>query len=299
MRKQSGFTLIEILVVISIIGMLMALLLPAVQAARETARGLQCRNSMRELSKAILHYESKEGVYPGISVSRTNASGKSVARSLIYEILPLMERNDIHEQFSRDNVTFSMGSTLAPASPYLKILTCPSDPRLIGRPNAFIYNAGTPTNNSPLANGVFRNNDASTSAGFLSSNDGATTTLMLSENMDSANWVTLGHRAVTFHWDDYASSLWFSKKINFKRGQQSGSFTTGDYQWARPSSNHPDSVNVAFCDGSVRRLNDDIGYVVYAQLMTSSGANATKTDGTELANVKVHLPVNILDESDY
>ncbi len=297
MRKQSGFTLIEILVVISIIGMLMALLLPAVQAARETARGLQCRNSMRELSKAILHYETKKGVLPGIRVTRKNAAGNSVPRSLIYEILPFMERNDIHELFNRESITIAPYVITASAAPYLKILTCPSDPRLIGAPNAFVYNSGTPYNGN-IANGVFQNTDASASMGYLSSNDGATTTLMLSENMDSANWTSLAHRAVAFHWDDYASSLWPTKKINFKRGQQSGAYAAGDYQWARPSSNHPDSVNVAFCDGSVRRLNDDIGYDVYAQLMTSNGAGVTMdSSGTFPSNVTVRT--YLLDESDY
>ena len=64
-RKQRGFTLVELLVVITIISMLMALLLPAVQAAREAARRAQCMNRQSNLAKALLNYESGKKQFPG------------------------------------------------------------------------------------------------------------------------------------------------------------------------------------------------------------------------------------------
>src|SRR5262245_51403939 len=60
-----GFTLVELLVVISIIGMLMALLLPQIQAARETARGNTCRSNMRAVATAVFQYGNDNGKYPG------------------------------------------------------------------------------------------------------------------------------------------------------------------------------------------------------------------------------------------
>ena len=63
-RKKRGFTLVELLVVITIIGMLVGLLMPAVQSAREAGRRAQCMNNQKQINLALSQYESAKGRFP-------------------------------------------------------------------------------------------------------------------------------------------------------------------------------------------------------------------------------------------
>jgi prepilin-type N-terminal cleavage/methylation domain-containing protein/prepilin-type processing-associated H-X9-DG protein len=100
-RRRRGFTLIELLVVIAIIGILIALLLPAVQAAREAARRAQCTNNLKQMALAAMNFESQFGTLPpGLGPYPTNPPGGGGRGSLQTVILPLLESANLYSAFN-------------------------------------------------------------------------------------------------------------------------------------------------------------------------------------------------------
>jgi prepilin-type N-terminal cleavage/methylation domain-containing protein/prepilin-type processing-associated H-X9-DG protein len=100
---RRGFTLVELLVVITIIGILIALLLPAVQAAREAARMLQCQNNLKQLALAAMHHEQTNGWYPtggwGCAWVGDPDSGFGHRQpgGFLYNCLPYMDQQALHD----------------------------------------------------------------------------------------------------------------------------------------------------------------------------------------------------------
>ena len=90
-RSNKGFTLVELLVVIAIIGILIGMLLPAVQAVREQARRVSCLNKIRNIALACVSYESSNQQFPAAVSNRTE--------SYLVRILPFLEQNSLYDQF--------------------------------------------------------------------------------------------------------------------------------------------------------------------------------------------------------
>src|SRR6187399_1689217 len=92
LRLRGGFTLIELLVVIAIIGVLVALLLPAVQAAREAARRSSCSNNLRQIGLATQNFHDSRNVFPPLRI----AGGEGWASYFVL-ILPYMEQGSLYD----------------------------------------------------------------------------------------------------------------------------------------------------------------------------------------------------------
>ncbi len=159
-HHRSGFTLVELLVVIAIIGILIALLIPAVQAAREAARRMQCANQLKQLAFASLNHESTHRVLPSSGWGRKWAGepslgfGATQPGGWAFSLLPFMEQQQLYESVNVGDAGDPQKSP--PRRAALRVLAetaigglyCPSRRAAIPYPNAGklgLYNADTPT----------------------------------------------------------------------------------------------------------------------------------------------------------
>jgi prepilin-type N-terminal cleavage/methylation domain-containing protein/prepilin-type processing-associated H-X9-DG protein len=130
-RRTDGFTLVELLVVIAIIGVLVALLLPAVQAARESARRTSCTNNMKQLGLALLNYESSKRVLPaGQLAPYEDAQAYLHGRcfSVQTQILPFVEQAAFHRSFDFSKDVYE-GPNFTAGLSVPSLMLCPSDPQ--------------------------------------------------------------------------------------------------------------------------------------------------------------------------
>jgi prepilin-type N-terminal cleavage/methylation domain-containing protein len=130
-----GFTLVELLVVIAIIGVLVALLLPAVQAARESARRMSCQNNLKQLGYALhMHHDAINEFPPGCQgsvppVPQTNPpSGNISGTSFLVFILPYMEQQVIYQQYNQQ-LAYNNAVNLAVGNMKVPSFYCPSGSR--------------------------------------------------------------------------------------------------------------------------------------------------------------------------
>ncbi len=133
--RRLGFTLVELLVVIAIIGVLVALLLPAVQAAREAARRSSCGNNLRQMGLGIQNFESTTKTFPAsMRPVLANASGQYDGWSAQAQILPYLEQGNLFDQIDF-NLSYTAHSfPIAPTK--IPIYLCPSEPKKKQRVNA-------------------------------------------------------------------------------------------------------------------------------------------------------------------
>jgi prepilin-type processing-associated H-X9-DG protein/prepilin-type N-terminal cleavage/methylation domain-containing protein len=276
MNRRRAFTLLELLIVVGIIALLIALLLPAIQAAREHARRAMCVNNLLQLGIAMGNYASTHSVLPPGVV---NDKGPIVSQPVGYhhgwavQILPFIDQNNVYRQFDLKESIYAPSNETA-RSVTIATLLCPSSPRR----NAICYAGCHHDVEAPIAadnHGVlFLNSHVR----FDDITDGLAQTILLGElksndplilSWASGTRATLRNTGAVLNSENpltalYAGIAQFSeaeKQATAARMYADGvipvDFVGGFSSW------HPQGANFAFCDGSVRSIKQAVQERVY------------------------------------
>ncbi|MFM8274349.1 MAG: DUF1559 domain-containing protein [Gemmata sp.] len=287
-RGRLGFTLVELLVVITIIAVLMGLLLPAVQAARESARRTVCQNNLYQLAFASLRHNDQNGFLPGWR----NAIGSgTTAYTWMMPLFPFIERKDIFNSYASN----------AGQAVFVQTLVCPTSPP-DAQNSAFLsyggcVGMGSGTTVAQRSAGVMVDTTIAANRITLddvSSNDGAATTMILSEKCGSL----LGTATL---WSGINPTAWTAGYGMITTGSTTKIINSGTISSSAPSasnmpsSQHPGGAVAAFCDGHTQFVKESLMRQVYAQL---SSWNHTSGTGATPYSTWVQ-GYAVLNESDY
>ncbi|MBN2294922.1 MAG: DUF1559 domain-containing protein [Pirellulales bacterium] len=296
--STKGFTLVELLVVIAIIGILIALLLPAVQAAREAARRMQCSTNLKQVALAVLNYENTNRMLPKGSFCR---QGNCAGHSVLSALLPYLEQSNITARYDFEKRIYhadNLRVTVIHIPPYI----CPSDNALgrilnghFARSNMVVClgsNTAGISSTDWTTDGAFQKDAYKKLSDFT---DGVSRSVVASEVLSGQDdssagdsmsdirgvWAedtSMGASSYT-HLNTPNSSvgdaLFYGSDKNcapedkMPCSDAAGSTYYNEYASAR--SRHPGGVNVAFGDGHVSFHVDEIDLQIWQALSTIAG----------------------------
>jgi len=281
--KHHGFTLVELLVVIAIIGILIALLLPAVQAAREAARRTECTNNLKQLALATHNYHDTYKVLPMNNVPLT-APGPN-GFSWIAMTLPFFEQGSLHDQldFRFPLIDAANSNNRELVTEPIEALLCPTDPtpgvrndlaawwcwpggakNAEGRGPAGVtcYSGfgGAGIDTKP-PNGIFERG-TNQSVRFRDILDGTSNVLSIGERSPSYScWAA---------WSA-ANGVWIGAEYRINQIRETEpvppavAVEKGGERYGAVSL-HPGGINTAFADRSVHFMGETMNYTIYLQL---------------------------------
>jgi prepilin-type N-terminal cleavage/methylation domain-containing protein/prepilin-type processing-associated H-X9-DG protein len=283
-----GFTLVELLIVIAIVGILIALLLPAIQAARESARRIGCKNNLKQIGLAVQNYHSAKGHLPPpkLGAGQFNPLGGT-----FIALLPYLEEN---ARFDAYDITKPVDDpvNLPITSRTVDIYLCPSMtlPRTVPEPESdeqlgpgsYVISSRTDYANFTNLDGAFENPraDGSYRLGLQHITDGTSKTLLVGEinyGVPTMLWTSCPGLNGTPMWGD---QTWAHGYWALSWGHMAARFPAlynNSSQYAPPHSNrsfrsdHPGGVQFLFVDGSVQFISTDSSPDVRRALVTRAG----------------------------
>lgn len=251
-----AFTLVELLVVVAIIGVLVSLLLPAVQAARESARRATCQSNLHQIGIALLAYEEAHHELPVGCTERRPWKGVD-ERQLAWSayLLPHLEQGSLYDSLDLA-LAFDHPVNAEAAASILPVYLCPSSPlgaRLVeGRGPAHyggMYGERITSPNSPPKGTMLIDR----AVGLREIADGTSRTIVVAEDTG------------------FADGQWINGRNLFDQAfaiNQAPAFEN-DIR-----SEHPGGAQATFADGSVRFLSDDLALELLAAYCTRAGGEA-------------------------
>jgi prepilin-type N-terminal cleavage/methylation domain-containing protein/prepilin-type processing-associated H-X9-DG protein len=304
---RAGFTLIELLVVIAIIGVLVALILPAVQAAREAGRRTQCINNLKQLGLAAQEYHDAFQSFPSgwycDAVNDPNCvpySANFYMWNGMTSLLTKLEQNNLY-----DEMNFNLGLMLGPAyaSPSnaaiklpqpenatsvrrkLDFWVCPSNPRGSSSTTAVASNApagrfGLSDYRGNMAAGSVPGCTDPTNVNCFNWDNGMlyrNSEVGMADVQDGTTFTILFGEVKYGDWAD-ATGCCVRTDASRTINKPLPLPNTNQLVYSYWSSNHNHIVNFAFCDGSVRSLTDQIKKAILIKLMTRAGGEALSND---------------------
>lgn len=291
MSTRKGFTLVELLVVIAIIGILVALLLPAVQAAREAGRRSSCSNNFKQIGLALHNYHDTHRRFP---MGFSEAMSVHIRECWMQLLLPFMEQAPMFNKYMADGNTYIMDVPASIKDNAIPVLLCPSDganpamganggyrPDGYGAAGNYVGCAGDNIMwASQDTRGLFGN---ASKRNFASVTDGTSNTLAFSEVIirgpvgqgwgdggsywGGARWGGYGFTTLQAPNTTIADQVYECKSTTFPKAPcTSIADSDADQNFAR--SYHPGGVQVGLVDGSVRFLSQTISLPTYQALST-------------------------------
>ncbi len=266
--SRRGFTLVELLVVIAIIGVLVALLLPAVQAAREAARRSQCRNNLKQIGLAMHNHHDTFKKMPSY---RSGTHWGWAA-----QLLPFMEQDNLYDISGVTRNTFNEAAdgtggaaTLASLASEIDSLRCPSSTA----PEIYVHTAGSDTIEfASISYAASRgygqagwDADACANTGavnkdglnFASVTDGLSNTFAFGEvSARAGGWDVNSVRGWAF-WAGTPGNSYLERQNVLSRAVAFPINSTAHWGF---TSIHPGGANFVFCDGSVQFISEDVEF---------------------------------------
>ena len=276
-QPKRAFTLVELLVVIAIIGILVALLLPAVQSARDAARRMQCTNHLKQWGLALHNYESSHKVFPAGIIQGGDAGGLPRRQTYVIALWPYFEQTTLADSYDYKRSFYDAVNKPA-LMVQVPLYFCPSDRKGFWKGDIYHRSRGNYIVN--WGNGRYQQDDSGYQKSVFGINrwtehgdisDGTSNTVLMSEVLQALKDTDFDFRGDFFN-DDISCAQFMTyntpnggvdQTVCVDLAKPSPCLSTQNPARVSARSSHPGGVAILLGDGSVRFTNNSVDLTVW------------------------------------